>query len=396
VALIHTLKARGIKTAIVSSSKNCAAVLEAAGLARLFAAQVDGVDIARFKLKGKPDPDIFLKAAERLGVAPARAVVIEDAIAGVQAGRNGKFNLVIGVARRGDRNVLQENGADVVVGDLRELDFDGDSAVPVGAAMDLASALDGWEKIARRMRNMRIVTFFDYDGTLTPIVDRPDHARLSEEVRRTVGELANRCPVAIISGRDRADVQGLVQIDTIVYAGSHGFDIVAPHGMQLQYEQGADFLPVIDRAEDELRQKPAGVQGVLVERKRFSVAIHVRGVAQADEGAVEAIVDDVLARHPELRKGYGKEVFNLQPGVDWQKGHAVIWVLRALGLDRPDVLPLYIGHDLPHENAFRALVARGIGIAVAESSRPTAASYVLRNPHEVRLFLRRLIVWLER
>jgi trehalose 6-phosphate phosphatase len=396
VALIHTLKARGIKTAIVSSSKNCAAVLDAAGLAGLFAARVDGMDVDRLKLKGKPDPDIFLEAAKRLGVAPTRAVVVEDAIAGVQAGRNGKFGLVIGVARQNNDAALRESGADVVVSDLQEIDLDGGRGVAVKNTMNLPSALDRWEEIARRMQNRRIVAFFDYDGTLTPIVDRPDHARLSEEMRHTVGELAHRCPVAIISGRDRADVQRLVQLDTLVYAGSHGFDIVGPPGMPLQYEQGTAFLPIIDRVEDELRQKLSRVQGVLVERKKFSIAIHVRGVAQADEGAVEAIVDDVLARHPELRKGYGKKVFDLQPCLDWHKGHAMMWVLRALRLDGRDVLPLYIGDDLTDENAFRTLVERGIGIVVAESSRPTAASYVLKNPDEVRLFLRRLIAWLKR
>jgi trehalose-phosphatase len=111
---------------------------------------------------------------------------------------------------------------------------------------------------------------------------------------------------------------------------------------------------------------------------------------------VEAIVDHVLAGHPELRKEYGKKVFDLQPRLDWHKGHAVMWVLRALQLDGPDVLPLYIGDDLTDENAFKALGWRGTGIVVAESSRPTAASYVLKNPHEVHLFLRRLIAWLGR
>jgi trehalose 6-phosphate phosphatase len=396
VALIHSLNAQGIKTAIVSSSKNCAAVLEAAGLADLFTVRIDGMDVARLKLKGKPDPDIFLKAAERLGVAPARAVVVEDAIAGVQAGRNGKFGLVIGVARQGNHAALQQHGADVVVGDLGEIALDGGNAFTMKNTLELPSALDRWEEIARRLQSRRVTAFLDYDGTLTPIVDRPEHALLSEDMRRTVGALADRCPVAIISGRDRADVQRLVQIDTIVYAGSHGFDIVGPQGMQTRYEHGTDFVPILDRTEQELRQRLAAVKGVLVEHKKFCIAIHVRGLDQADEGAVEAIVDDVLAGHPELRKGYGKKVFELQPGLDWHKGHAVRWVLHALGLDGPDVLPLYIGDDRTDENAFKALRERGIGIVVAESSRPTWASYLLKNPGEVHLFLRQLLAWLGR
>jgi trehalose 6-phosphate phosphatase len=396
VALIHSLNARGIKTAVVSSSKNCAAVLEAAGLADLFMVRLDGVDVARLKLKGKPDPDIFLKAAERLSVGPARAVVIEDAIAGVQAGRNGNFGLVIGVARQGNHAALQQNGADIVVGDLDEIDLDGGKACAVRNTLDLPSALDRWEEIARRLQSRRVAAFLDYDGTLTPIVDRPDQALLSEGMRRSVAALAERCPVAIISGRDRADVQRLVQIDTLVYAGSHGFDIVGPHGMQTRYEHGTDLVPIVERAEEELRQRLAGVKGVLVEHKKFSVAIHVRSVDPAEERAVEAIVDDVLAGHPELRKGYGKKVFELQPRLDWHKGHAVRWVLRALGLDGPDVLPLYIGDDLTDENAFEAVAERGLGIVVAAASRSTSASYVLKNPDEVHLFLRRLLAWLGR
>jgi HAD superfamily hydrolase (TIGR01509 family) len=125
VALIRTLRAGGIKTAVVSSSKNCTEVLEAAGLTDLFDTRVDGVDLTHLKLQGKPAPDAFLEAAARLGVAPARALVVEDAIAGVQAGRNGKFGLVIGVAREGDHTALREGGADVVVDDLGEIELAG-------------------------------------------------------------------------------------------------------------------------------------------------------------------------------------------------------------------------------------------------------------------------------
>ncbi|MFQ5992179.1 MAG: beta-phosphoglucomutase family hydrolase, partial [Nitrospiraceae bacterium] len=94
LALIREARAQGIKTAIVSSSKNCAAVLDAAGLTGLFDAKVDGVDLARNHLKGKPEPDMFLQAARLLGVAPERAVIFEDALAGVQAARQGSFGLV--------------------------------------------------------------------------------------------------------------------------------------------------------------------------------------------------------------------------------------------------------------------------------------------------------------
>ncbi|MDP3938886.1 MAG: HAD-IA family hydrolase, partial [Deltaproteobacteria bacterium] len=97
---------------------NCAAVLEAAGVTDLFDAQVDGVELARLRLAGKPAPDMFLEAARRLGAEPARAVVVEDALAGVEAGRRGGFGLVIGVDRAGQAEALRRAGADRVVADL--------------------------------------------------------------------------------------------------------------------------------------------------------------------------------------------------------------------------------------------------------------------------------------
>lgn len=111
----------GIRTAVVSASANCAAVLETAGISDLFEVRVDGVVLEERKLAGKPAPDSFLEAARKLGVEPARAVVIEDAIAGVQAGRAGSFGLVVGVSRKHDEAALAENGADVVIHDLAEL-----------------------------------------------------------------------------------------------------------------------------------------------------------------------------------------------------------------------------------------------------------------------------------
>jgi beta-phosphoglucomutase family hydrolase len=121
VAWVRWLRDRGLKTAVVSSSRNCADVLRAAGIDALFDARVDGEVIDRLGLPGKPAPDAFLRAAELVGVPPGRAVVVEDALAGVRAGRVGGFGLVVGVDRGGQRDALLHNGADLVVADLSEL-----------------------------------------------------------------------------------------------------------------------------------------------------------------------------------------------------------------------------------------------------------------------------------
>jgi alpha,alpha-trehalase len=121
VDLIARLRERGVRTAVASSSRNCAAVLEAAGIGELFDVKVDGVDTAELGLPGKPDPALFLEAARRLEVDPRRAAVVEDAISGVEAGRRGRFGLVVGVDRAGEHEALLAAGADVVVGDLAEI-----------------------------------------------------------------------------------------------------------------------------------------------------------------------------------------------------------------------------------------------------------------------------------
>jgi beta-phosphoglucomutase family hydrolase len=122
VALVRALREAGIRCAVVTSSQNREAVLAAVGIADLFDAAVDGNTIRARGLEGKPAPDAFLAAAEALGVAPARAVVVEDALSGVEAGVRGGFGLVIGVARHGNAEELKRHGAHVVVADLAELD----------------------------------------------------------------------------------------------------------------------------------------------------------------------------------------------------------------------------------------------------------------------------------
>ena len=130
VALLREARGRGVRLAIASSSHHCAEILRAGCLTALFDARVDGVDIDRLGLSGKPAPDMFLEAARRLSVAPIRAVVFEDATAGIAAARAGGFGLVIGVARNTHSTALLESGADQVVADLSEVCLQGYRRLP--------------------------------------------------------------------------------------------------------------------------------------------------------------------------------------------------------------------------------------------------------------------------
>jgi trehalose-phosphatase len=389
VELIGRLRRAGLKTAVVSSSENCVPVLKAANIGDLFDAKLDGVDAERVCLAGKPAPGIFLKAAEKLDVDPGRAAVVEDAIAGVQAGKRGQFGCVVGVDRTGDPEVLKNNGADVVVTDLSEIRVGRDECGV--STKDLPSASDAAEEISKRAENKRLALFLDYDGTLTPIVARPEEAILSDSMRRTLKELAEHCIVAIISGRDLPDVRRLVGIETIFYGGSHGFEIAGPKARHIEAQQGKAYLPALDTAQKALEERLADIPGAVVERTKFSIAAHYRNVEEGREGVVEEAVDRVLSDHPELRKTGGKKIYELQPEVDWNKGKALLWLIEKLGLDRPEVLPLYIGDDVTDEDAFRVLAGRGIGIVVRDAPRSTAAQYALEGPDAVQQFLRLLL-----
>jgi len=391
LAFLRAARDHGLAVAVVSSSKNCEAVLRAAKLEALFDTRVDGVEVARLGLKGKPAPDMFLEAARRLRTEPSRAVVVEDAVAGVEAGRRGGFGLVIGVDRAKQTGALLRHGADVVVSDLGAIAFDSDEKSGRRVAGQTPSALDQLDEIARSAEGKRLAVFLDYDGTLTPIVTRPELAILAEDMRATVRELASLCKVAIVSGRDRADVEKLVGLDTVFYAGSHGFDISGPDGCRMQHEEGVKHEPALRQAEQELQQRLADIDGARVEGKRFAVATHYRLVAEPDVPRVKRIVEEVAAAHPDLRQTGGKKVVELRPRIEWDKGRAVLWLLAALDLDAADVLSVYLGDDLTDEDAFAALRERGLGILVGPSQHPTQARYVLRDPAEARVFLERLI-----
>lgn len=388
VQLIKNLQAQGTKIAIVSSSKNCQTILAKGNVEDLFEVRIDGTSLDTFGLKGKPHPDIFLEAAKQLNVKTEHSIVIEDALSGVQAGKAGGFGFVIGIDRKGSMSeTLKEGGADVVVRDLKEITRTeiNDWFVPP------KHLLENLDAIKKQLHNKKIAIFLDYDGTLTPIVARPDLAVLSSEMRNCLKEISQHYTTAIISGRQLKDVYALVDINSLYYAGNHGFEIEGPEHTHIKQTFGTEFLSVLKKVHREIKEKIENIPGLLIEDKKYSLSVHYRLVDENEIEKIETIVDHVLKKNPTLQKHHGKKVFEIRPRMNWDKGKAVLHVLKTLKLDTPDVFPIYIGDDVTDEDAFRTLKNRGIGILVTDTDQLSRADYLLKDVVEVKTFLETLI-----
>lgn len=396
VRLIRALRTAGVKVGVFSASRNAAAVLENAGVLDLFDARCDGTDAAELALPGKPDPAMLFELARRLAVDPASSLVIEDAIAGVRAGAEGDFAMVVGVARAEEQaDALAEAGADLVVNDLSELRLagvrgygpgDGQVTLELKTLATLADIDDAPELLREQLGDQKVASFLDYDGTLTPIVRDHTHALLDDTMRRAVDNLSRHALVTIVSGRDLTRLKQLVKLDGVIYAGSHGFEIDGPPGSNMSFELGTECLPELDRLETTLDEALSDIEGHALERKRFSLAVHYRNVAQTDVPRLQSLVEDALGERSGLRLGHGKKVFEIRPDMTWGKGHAVLRVLELMFHEPP--LVIYIGDDLTDEDAFQMLAGRALCIAVRhDEDRQTAADYAVADTEAVRRLL---------
>lgn len=243
--------------------------------------------------------------------------------------------------------------------------------------------------------------FLDYDGTLTPIVDRPQDAVISDSMRDAVRRLAERTTVCVVSGRDRPIIDQWMGIDGLVVAGSHGFDIGGHRDGTVRHDAVTGIEDLLATVTHRLNAEVGSIEGAVIEPKRFSVAVHYRLVAPEQRPSVTAAVDTLLAEYPDqLKVTPGKMVYEIQPKVDWDKGKAVQYLRRALGVEGEEFVALYLGDDITDEDAFTALKesgnAPGIGVVVADlrdpeqADRATAADFVLESTAEVQQFLNAL------
>ncbi|XP_064954008.1 probable trehalose-phosphate phosphatase 6 isoform X1 [Musa acuminata AAA Group] len=259
------------------------------------------------------------------------------------------------------------------------------------------SALSVFEDIVAASKGKQIVVFLDYDGTLSPIVDDPDRAFISNAMKETVRDVARHFPTAIVSGRRRDKVFSFVRLRELYYAGSHGMDIKGPtkrtkhtkaKTKAVLFQPATEFLPMIDEVYKALMEKTKLIQGSRVENNIFTLSVHFRCVDEKIWSSLAELVRSVLKDYPKLRLTMGRKVLEIRPSIKWDKGKALEFMLESLGLaDSGDVFPVYIGDDRTDEDAFKVLHGRrqGLGILVSEVIRETSARCSLRQPAEVSI-----------
>lgn len=255
--------------------------------------------------------------------------------------------------------------------------------------LDLPSALAEFSTLSKEFQKDPPLLFLDFDGTLAPIVEHHNDAAISEEMRELVKALAEKYPVAVVSGRGLSDVKKRVNLPDLFYAGSHGFEISGPKGFERDHEEAVKVIPVFNEIEPILKKKLEDIKGVDFERKKFTLAIHYRQVEQEMEQKVHESVTEVLQDYPEVLKSDGKKVIEIRPAIDWHKGKAVEFLKKELSKrDKPRAV--YIGDDVTDEDAFEYDTG-GLGILVGEHGRETFADYRLENIDEVKDLFERLL-----
>ncbi|KAG2379247.1 hypothetical protein C9374_007386 [Naegleria lovaniensis] len=253
------------------------------------------------------------------------------------------------------------------------------------------------------LKNTRkeVVLFLDYDGTLTPIVDRPEMAVLSNEAREAINNLSHYFRIAVVSGRTRTDVQDRVGLPHLFYAGSHGFDISGPvkhirhdrAGLVVQtlltqdcssqwttqkrddgtdvvtFQVAKECIPVLRRIYETLKESLSDIEGCILENNIFSLSVHYRLIKdERDVQRVSEIVEGICKDESQVVHTHGKMVHEIRINTDWNKGKAVQFLLNFWNVGSSDkVLSVYIGDDKTDEDAFKVLKDHDLGVGVLVS-----------------------------
>ncbi|MFC2043842.1 trehalose-phosphatase [Chloroflexota bacterium] len=260
--------------------------------------------------------------------------------------------------------------------------------------------LSAWAKIGHQLKYAsHILLLADYDGTLTPIVQRPELANLSKDTRLLLKALSHQqqLTLAIISGRALTDLKHKVRIRDIIYAGNHGLEIEGP-GINFVYPMAKEIIPILDVLHSLLSQSLRAIEGALVENKGLSLSVHYREVTEDKIEEVKNILERVAASAQAsgtVRITTGKKMYEIRPTVDWNKGNATELLMQRYGKGdrKSELLSIFLGDDLTDEDAFKVIedYENGISVAVGNTRQNTIARYFLESPDEVVKFLGMLL-----
>ena len=249
----------------------------------------------------------------------------------------------------------------------------------------LSSLKEVLVEVLRRTKRGAGSLSLDFDGTLAPIAPEPSEARLDESVRRALTKILGmkRMAVGVISGRALVDLQRRVGVDGLVYAGNHGLEIVG-NGIRFVDSAALSAMDELHEVSKQLLSSLWQIPGIRIEEKRLTTVVHYRLVANVHLSPIRDAVKEAVAPYaPKLQVRSGKKSIEILPRTNWNKGAAVLWINRLLGI--PVRSAIYAGDDATDEEAFKAL-SGGVTIRVGACAR-TCARYGLSGPDEVRQLL---------
>ncbi len=255
---------------------------------------------------------------------------------------------------------------------------------------------DAWNEVAPNLKERYVMLFLDYDGTLTPIVERPEMAKLAPKVRNILKELARQesVKIVVISGRALSEIKRLVDIPSLTYVGNHGFEIEGP-SMRHVHPSSEQTAKLLSRIAKRLNKAFKIYPGILVENKKLTLSIHYRNLEAKMVNEAKKLFEKILEPYLTTKQAEiteGKKVWEIRPALAWNKGATVSWLFeRSVAALNSAILPVYIGDDQTDETAFHSLKRNGLTIRVTDNPfEETQAKYFLRGPEEVVEFLKRI------
>lgn len=248
----------------------------------------------------------------------------------------------------------------------------------------------GKHPIASRNKTC-VALFLDFDGTLVSIRRNPEECYLSSDINKLLKSIldSKKSVVTVLSGRSLADLKKRLSLRGIFYAGNHGLEISGP-GIRFTHKGACLAKPSLDSTFGNLQKEIGGREGVLIENKSFSIALHYRNAPKETIPLIRKLFYSVIVKEPAYAQSFavmkGKKVLELLPRVSWDKGAAALYIMKKLD---EKYLPVCVGDDTTDETLFKAFRETGITIRVGPSRR-TAAGFYLKNRREIPLLLQQI------